>query len=197
MISLYRPGEGLCYRLGAGMKLLALVVVSGVIAFFVQGAESASIALVAVILAYVVSGLPLSAFLRGLWQLRYLVLVLAAFLLLFVSPLAAWTNSVRMITMLLLAGLVTMTTRTLDLLDVLHHALRPLRRCGVDPDAVSLVLLLTIAAVPVVAGFASGLREASAARGVRIGPHLVVPLLVRTLRHADELGDALVARGLG
>ncbi len=196
MISLYRPGSGLLHRLPAGAKLIALAVLSCVIAACAQNAISSGVALVLVFGLFLLSGIGVTEFFLSLWRLRFLVLVLAAFLVVFVSPLAAWTNTVRMVSILLLAGLVTMTTRTGDLLDVLRRVLRPLRRIGVSPDAVSMVLLLTIAMVPVIAGFADRLREARAARGVRAGAYLVVPLLVMTLRHADEVGDAMVARGL-
>jgi biotin transport system permease protein len=43
---------------------------------------------------------------------------------------------------------------------------------------------------------AAEVRDAQRARGLESSPRaLVVPLLVRTLRRADEIGEALVARG--
>ena len=74
--------------------------------------------------------------------------------------------------------------------------LRPLHRLGVDADAVAMTISLTLTMIPVVAGFARAVREAQRARGVRPGLRTTVPLMVRTLRHADEVGDALAARGL-
>ncbi|WP_244631906.1 energy-coupling factor transporter transmembrane protein EcfT [Microbacterium sp. Se63.02b] len=84
-----------------------------------------------------------------------------------------------------------------DLLAVLHRLLRPLRRFGRDPDAVALTISLTITTVPVIAGFAHRVREAERARDVRLGVRTVVPVLVMALRHADDVGDALAARGMG
>jgi biotin transport system permease protein len=100
------------------------------------------------------------------------------------------------VALLLLAELVTRTTRMGDLLEVFRSIARPLRRMGVDPDAVALTLSLTIAMIPVIAGFAVQVRDAQRARGVRLGPRAVLPLLVLTLKHADDVGDALAARGL-
>jgi biotin transport system permease protein len=82
-------------------------------------------------------------------------------------------------------------------LAVLQSLLRPLRRVGVDPEAVSMAVSLTLTMVPVVAGLAQRVRDAERARGVRLGVRGVVPLLVLTLRHADQVGDALAARGVG
>ncbi|HEX2361852.1 MAG TPA: energy-coupling factor transporter transmembrane component T, partial [Jiangellaceae bacterium] len=62
---------------------------------------------------------------------------------------------------------------------------------------VALVLALAIRAVPVVAGLASEVRDAQRARGIAADPRsFAVPFVVRSLRHADALGEALAARGL-
>ena len=59
-----------------------------------------------------------------------------------------------------------------------------------------MLLATTVTAIPVIAGFAAAIREAQRARGVRLLPHaVVVPLLVMSLKHADDLAEAMVARG--
>lgn len=95
------------------------------------------------------------------------------------------------------AGLVTLTTRTEDLLDALVGALRPLRRVGVDPERAALVLALAVRSVPVLAGIAGEVQQARAARGAeRSLRAFAVPFVIRSLRHADRLGEALEARGV-
>jgi biotin transport system permease protein len=95
------------------------------------------------------------------------------------------------------AGLVTLTTRTQDLLDAVVAALRPLRRVGVDPERVGLLLALTIRSVPVLVGLAGDVRDARRARGAeRSVRAFAVPLVIRAVRHADRLGEALAARGV-
>nr|WP_284287061.1 energy-coupling factor transporter transmembrane component T [Angustibacter aerolatus] len=57
--------------------------------------------------------------------------------------------------------------------------------------------MLTVRAVPVVAGLLDDVRDARRARGLERSPRaLLVPLVVRTVRYADRLGEALVARGV-
>jgi biotin transport system permease protein len=129
--------------------------------------------------------------------LRWLVVVLASFQWLT----SGWANAVvvtgRLVLAVALAALVTLTTRVVDLLGFLEWLLGPLRRLGVDPERVALVLALAIRAVPVVAGLAGEVRDAQRARGLAASPRAyAVPLVVRTLRHADALGEALIARGL-
>ncbi|MFZ5847729.1 MAG: energy-coupling factor transporter transmembrane component T, partial [Actinomycetota bacterium] len=99
--------------------------------------------------------------------------------------------------LVLLAALVTLTTRTTDMVDAVVTAIGPLQRFGVDPERVGLMLALGIRSVPVVVGLAEEVRDAQRARGLTASPRaFAVPLIVRSLRHADALGDALVARGV-
>lgn len=197
MISLYRPGASILHRLPAGTKLAALAVIALVLSVYPHDVLSIVVSLGGVGSAYAVAHVPWALFFRQLWQLRILVIALAVFLAVFVSPLAAWINTGRVVAIVMLAGLLTLTTRMGDLLDVLHRLLIPLRRFGVNPDAVSMTISLCITMVPVIAALAASVREAQQARNVRLGLGTVVPLLVMALRHADDVGDALAARGLG
>ncbi|HCS60241.1 MAG TPA: hypothetical protein DIW46_02425 [Microbacterium sp.] len=196
MISLYRPGGSILHRLSAGVKLAVLAVLAFVLSVYPHEALSIGVALGGVVLAYVVARVPWSVFFRQLWQLRVLVAVLAVFLAVFVSPLAAWVNTGRVVAIVMLAGLLALTTRMGDLLDVLQRLLTPLRRVGVNADAISMTISLCITMVPVIASHAAIVREAQQARNVRLGVRTVVPLLVMALRHADDVGDALAARGI-
>ncbi|MEZ0142377.1 energy-coupling factor transporter transmembrane component T [Microbacterium sp. NRRL B-14842] len=188
---------GLLSRVPVGPKLAGLALAALAMTLFPHGPVSIAVCLAAVFALYPIGGVPLSAALIELWRLRAVLLVLAIALAVFVSPVAAWMSTGRVAALLLLAALLTLTTRMSDLLEVLQRLLRPLRRVGVDPEAVSMAVSLTLTMVPVVAGFAQRVRDAERARGVRLGVRGVVPLLVMTLRHADQVGDALAARGVG
>ncbi|WP_311878706.1 energy-coupling factor transporter transmembrane component T family protein [Microbacterium forte] len=182
--------------MSAGPKLALFAVLALVSSAYPHDGWSVTVSLVVVCTLYLVAGLPVRVLIAEIWRLRWLVLVLGTALWIFVSPLTAWISTSRVASLLLLAALLTITTRMGDLLAVLHRMLRPLRRLGVDADAVAMTISLTLTMIPVVAGFAHAVREAQRARGVRPGLRTTVPLMVRTLRHADEVGDALAARGL-
>jgi exodeoxyribonuclease VII large subunit len=65
------------------------------------------------------------------------------------------------------------------------------------PERIGLLVGLTMRAVAALSGIAGEVREAAKARGAERSPTaFAVPFLVRTLRHADELGEALAARGV-
>ncbi|MGN8025711.1 energy-coupling factor transporter transmembrane component T [Microbacterium sp. 22242] len=199
MISLYRPGTGLSHRASAGAKLalLALIALMLSIVPAVVAAEAPVLAaVVGVSLLFPLAGLGLAALGAAWWRLRWLVLILGTALVVFVSVPAAIVNTGRLVVLLLLAELFTRTTSMSALMSVIGRLLRPFRRLGVDPDAVALVLSLTLTMVPVVGGFVRAIREAQDARGVRLGLRSALPLLVRTMRHADAVGESLAARGL-
>ena len=195
MISAYRPGSSPLYRIPAGVKLTVLVITALSLSLW---HPPALMMLGAALLATVLlaSAVGLREALGVWWRLRWLIVVLGGALWVFADPQIAILNTARVVTLLLLADVVTRTTRMEELLDVLSRVLHPLRRFGVAPDAVALALSLTIALVPIISGYAEQVRDAHRARGHRLGLRSALPLLVMTLRHADYLGDALVARGL-
>jgi len=131
------------------------------------------------------------------WPLRWFVLCLLPFQ----WWTAGWQVAVTVVGTLVVAvagaALVSLTTRVTDLLDVIERMLGPARAVGVDPERVALLLALTIRAVPVIAGTLHEARDARRARGLeRSTRALVTPIVVRTIRHADRVGEALAARGI-
>ena len=195
-IGLYLPGASVLHRAPAGAKLVALVL-AGAASVFLDEVWQLVAALGVVTVGYGVAGIPLRTAVAQLRPLVWVAGVAAVFHVL----VNGWERAVVVLgviaLLVLLAALVTLTTRTTDLVDALVAACRPLRRVGVDPERVGLLLALGIRCVPVVVGLAEQVREAQRARGLGASPRaFVVPLIVRSLRHADALGEALVARGV-
>jgi biotin transport system permease protein len=196
LLGLHVPGGSVLHRAPAAAKLLGLIGLA-VLAQLLGEWWQRCLLLVAVLLLYPVAGIGLAFALR---QLRALWWVLGA-IAVAQLVLAGWPSAVSVVATVLLlvlaAGLVTLTTTTTALSEVVVRGLGPLRRFGVAPERVGLLLALSIRAVPVVLGLAEQLRDAQRARGLPTSPRaFAVPLLVRALRHAHRLGDALVARGL-
>lgn len=131
------------------------------------------------------------------------VLRLSAFvlvpLLLVHAMLSGWGSALeavlRLAVLLLLATLVSLTTRASDMLEALERALRPLARFGVNPARLGLLLSLTLRFIPLMAEWLREIQEAQRVRGLESNPVAVlVPLLVKTLRTADTLAEAIDAR---
>lgn len=196
MIGLYRDGHSLLHRLPAGAKLGGLLV-AGIGATFVRSPGATAVALVVVLLGYAVALLPLRVLLAMLRPLLLIVVPLGIFHVLVTGWARAAVVVGVIVGLVLLANLVTLTTRTNDLIDVVVRVCSPLRRIGVNPERVGLMLQLAIRAVPLVVDLARRVREAQHARGLAASPRaFAVPLIVGALRRADDLGDALAARGL-
>ena len=86
------------------------------------------------------------------------------------------------------------TGEKLDL-DAMQALLRPFRR-WIDADRVGLALALAIRCVPLLAELVREVMEARKARGAEGSIlALAVPVIVRALRTAEHLGEALTARG--
>ncbi|MEV7633369.1 energy-coupling factor transporter transmembrane protein EcfT [Microbacterium sp. NPDC089318] len=196
MISLYRPGESILHRIPAGAKPSGLIIAALVISLARPGVLGAVALLIPASALLLAGGVGWRGLCAAWWGLRWLMLILGGALWAFVDIGTAVQSTGRVIALILLAEAVTRTTRMSDLLDVLVRAARPLRRLGADPEAVALTVSLTIAMVPVLAGFLTQVRDAQYARGARLGARAALPLLVLALRHADDVGDALAARGL-
>lgn len=195
-VPLYLPGSSPVHRLGAGPKLVALLA-TGVALTLWRSPWQVALAFGAVLLLYAVARLPLRVLGRQVLALAWVALPLLAFQWVLVS----WRTGVGVVgsfvTLVLLAGLVTLTTRTTAMVDAVVRVSGWMRRFGVDPERVGLVLALGIRSVHVVLGLAGEVREAQHARGLRSSPRaFAVPLIVRSLRHADRLGEALTARGV-
>lgn len=190
-LGLYHPGASPLHRCPAGPKLGLLAVALAGTLYWPVPMLGVSAALY--LLARVPWRLALAQ-LRPLWPLLVLT---ATFQVLTASVDRAVAITTGLLAAVALAGLVTLTTRVGAMLDVLAVAARPLRWIRVDPDRVALLLALTIRCVPLLASIAAGVREAQRARGASANPvALVVPMIVRSLRAADALGEALTARGL-
>jgi biotin transport system permease protein len=195
-LGLYLPGTSVVHRARAGLKLVVMLA-AGAASVFLDELWQVGLALLLVAVGYAVARIPLRT---ALAQLRPLVWVAGAAAVFHVLV-SGWERAAVVIGVLamlvLLAALVTLTTRTTAMVDAIVAACRPLRRLGVDPERVGLMLALGVRSVPVVVGLAEEVREAQLARGLTASPRaFAVPLIVRSLRHADALGEALVARGV-
>ena len=195
MIGLYVPGSSFLHRAPAGAKLLGLLLIGAMIVWLDQPWQ-VGIVLAVVLAGYLLAGLGWRTPIRQVRPLWLLLAVTAGLHLVLGDWQRALVVTGTIVVLVLLAALVTLTTRTTALVDVVVTTARPLRRIGVDPDRVGLIVALGIRCVPVVLSLAAEVRDAQRARGLTASPRaFAVPLVVRALRHADGLGEALVARG--
>ena len=191
---IYVAGDTVLHRIPAGAKLLALFAL-GTAVFLIDDLAviGALFLAVAAMLAWL--GMPkaaLAAHAKFLLPLFAIIVVAHGFL-------TDWTTGVlvvlRFAALIGVATVVTMTTRTAAMLSAIEFGLGPLGRFGVDVAKISLGLSLALRFIPVVVRITAEVREAQRARGLeRSVVALVLPVIVRLLRMADEIADAIDAR---
>lgn len=196
MITVYRPGTSLLHRTPAGVKLLALLAFTTSLVVF-RSPLAVAVGAIVLVTAYGVSGFGLSTLGRQIWPMRWILLILIPFQ----WWLGGWRSVVTVVGVLVLAvgaaALISLTTRMVDLLDVLDRVLAPLRHLRVDPERISLIIALAIRVVPVMVEMMGQVRDARRARGAeRSLRALATPVVVRTVGYSQRLGDALLARGV-
>lgn len=197
MFATYQPGSSLLHRLPAGLKILLVCALILGVSLAVREAWHVLPALALAAILYAIGRIRP----RAAWdQIRPVLPMLIAILALqwIVADLdTALRVSGALMVAVAVAGLVALTTKVSDMLDAVTRAAQPLRHVGVSPDRVALVLVLTIRAIPLLARQLRQVTEARKARGLGMSIRaLVVPTVLGALTTADQLGDALAARGV-
>tara|TARA_E500000318_G_scaffold29743_2_gene29599 strand:- start:3311 stop:3910 length:600 start_codon:yes stop_codon:yes gene_type:complete len=195
-LSLYVRRDSPVHALSAGWKLGLLLIV-GLLILLTDDARLLGAGLAVVLTGFPLARLPVSEIFR---QARPLLIVLTIFF----AAHAAFTSveigtvlTLRFTIMIACGLLLTLTTRVSDLMSVLERALRPLAPLGLNPEKTSLVFAMTIRFIPVLAETWETVRAAQQARGMERNPlALLIPMTVLTLRRADQISDAIEARGV-
>ncbi|MEG9884339.1 MAG: energy-coupling factor transporter transmembrane protein EcfT [Hyphomicrobiales bacterium] len=193
LTDLYVFGDSIVHRSRPAIKLALLVMLCTAL-FVVEGWPSVIVAATLVIIGFALAGLaPRHAFasLRpALWILAAIFVVQAALSdMVFAGFVVA-----RFIALILAAALVTLTTKTSELVDGMEAALEyaPGR---FHKERIALAISLCLRFIPLVRSVLDEVRQAQEARGLeRNLTALLVPLIVRTLKTADEVSQAIYSR---
>lgn len=196
-MGLYRPGTTVVHRTPVGIRLVLLTVL-GVALVVLRGPLSAVVALALAVGVAVLAGLPWRSTVRGLAG----ILLTAALVGAYQTWQRGWELGVEvagdLLALVVAATVVTATTPTDTLLDLLARAVRPLRHVGLSPESFALAVALMLRAIPALGELFGEVRDAARARGLERSPRAqLVPFAVRAVGRARATGDALAARGIG
>ncbi len=191
---LYIDGNSVLHRAQAGPKILAMVAL-GTGVFMVPDWPVVSLVLASVIALYRLSGFGWRVIIAQIRPMAWLLAIFFAVQLWLNDWQAGLLVITRIGAIVMFASLITLTTKTSDMLASLERALRPLKPLGVNPEKVSLAISMVLRFIPVIATVASEIRDAQRARGLdRSILAMIVPLIIRTLKMADDVADAIEAR---
>ncbi|MDO9547090.1 MAG: energy-coupling factor transporter transmembrane component T [Pelolinea sp.] len=123
---------------------------------------------------------------------------------------AALRLMVRFPALLLVLTMFSSTVSTIEMIDGLDLLLNPLQKIGLKTQNAALLIQITLRFIPFLAMNAEHIAKSQAARGanwdapernlitrVRQIVPLIIPLFTTSLRQAENLSTAMLARGLG
>jgi biotin transport system permease protein len=194
MIGVFHPGTSLVHRTPALVKLGLLAIIVTVVALQ-SSLVWLGVASVLVFGLFAVARVPFALAWRQVVPILWVLAFAVPVQVIFGGWEAAAVMVVRLVLAVALAALYALTTPVTATLDAVQALLRPFRR-WIDADRVGLALALTIRCVPLLAELVREVLDARKARGAEGSLlALAVPVIVRALRTAEQLGEALTARG--
>ncbi|MGB0695058.1 MAG: energy-coupling factor transporter transmembrane component T family protein [Rhodospirillaceae bacterium] len=201
ILGLSVPGTSWLHRAPAGAKLLGLALF-GTVIFLISDYHMLAALFGGLALLYWSCGLGFARFVGQIKALGLFLVIIG----LSQTWLSGWESGLEVTLRLAIAvtgaSLVTYTTPFSEMSDVLERVLAPfdrapLSRLGLRPASVAFALTMTVRFLPVMEQVIGETRQAAAARGrERNWIALILPSLIRTLKMAHEVGEAVEARGL-
>lgn len=219
-IGRYLHGDSFLHRMDPRVKIVLLFFYL-LLVFFVENAAGFLALGISIALLMIVSQVPLGMQLRSIRPILWIVLFTFGVHLFMtpgtelfaVGPLSAtWEGltrgvyiGLRLILLILLSTLLTLTTSPLRLTDGLEALLSPLRRVGVPVHELSMMMTIALRFIPTLLEELDRIMKAQKARGadfehgsivrrMRAIVPVLVPLFLSAFRRADELAMAMEAR---
>lgn len=222
IIGQYIPGQSFWHRLDPRSKIIAtsLFVISS---FLIEQWFFMGVLIVAELIAMRLTRIPMNYFYRSLKPILFFV-VLTFFLqvlfnkqgeLLFsVGPFGIYDEginlgffmSIRLIIVVLISTLLTLTTKPSDLTLALESLFKPFKKIGLPVSELALMISIALRFIPTLFEETQKILKAQASRGVDIREgklkdkvmqliSLLVPLFILSFKRADELANAMEVRG--
>lgn len=197
MRSLYVAGKSPLHRLPATAKIAGLAL-AAVLIFLTRDPRFLVPALVLSSGLYFSLGQPIAAAIRPLRPVIATILLVGLFHLLLTSSEEAMVTTLRLSTLMMLGAAVTASTTVSAFIDTITRAASPLERLGLVKAAdIGLSVGLVVRFVPEILTRYEAIREAHRARGIRPKVTTILgPLIISTLKDADNIAAAIDARGI-
>lgn len=228
LIGQYIPADTFVHRLDPRTKIISTLVLLFAVSF-TRSLTACTIFLLAILLAARLSQIPLDFVLRPFIRGLPFLLVFLSMSVLFMgwqepsgvvlfewrwiritsnALLLAALSILRLVSILILVSLPTLTTKITELTHGVESLLQPFRRFGLPAQDIALVATIALRFVPILTEELERVIKAQASRGGAIGNlswrqpvqvaramlPLIVPLFVNAFRRAEEMAVAMEAR---
>lgn len=195
MMSLYQPGNSFLHKMSAGQKILILCI-SSIVLLPLKSLALILLLIVVVIGLFIAIGVRMRSLLVNFKPLLPFLLIILLFHILAGD---GWEGAVvisRLLALILLANLVSITTRMADMMAAMRPFFGPLKYLGVNPRKITVAVALMLRFAPVIFTSYTTLQDSWRSRtSAKPRWRLLAPLTIQTLKLADSVGDALQSRG--
>ena len=222
IIGQYIPGQSFWHRLDPRSKIIAtsLFVISS---FLIEQWFFMGLLIVAELIAMRLTRIPLNYFYRSLKPVFFFVILTFFLQVLFnkqgellvsVGPFGIYDEgvnlgffmSIRLVIVVLISTLLTLTTKPSDLTLALESLFKPFKKIGLPVSELALMISIALRFIPTLFEETQKILKAQASRGVDIKEgkfkdkvvqliSLLVPLFILSFKRADELANAMEVRG--
>ncbi|WP_018923974.1 energy-coupling factor transporter transmembrane component T family protein [Salsuginibacillus kocurii] len=224
LVGQYVQGQSVFHTLDPRTKVMSIFSFMVAILFVDDVVGYVTAALI-VAGAVVASRIPLRFFFKGLRPMLFFLLVLVMFHIVFSQgqqPLftLGWFTVyvegiksgmemlVRIVLLVVMASILTLTTKPLDLSFALAKLWQPLERLHLPVQQISLMVSLALRFIPTLLQEAEKIIEAQKARGATFADKnlfkrvylyvpVLIPLIISSLQRAEQLTDAIDSRAYG
>ncbi|WP_175973116.1 energy-coupling factor transporter transmembrane component T family protein [Corynebacterium sp. Marseille-Q2823] len=197
-LGFYVDADTIIHRIPAAVKFLVLIGFILVTSLAVHTLPWAAASLFLPLVLFPVARIPFRVALGQLAPPLYLLVALAAFQWWQKDFLSAAIMFLTIYAAISGAVLLTLTTKVSEMMDSLDRALAPLGRLGVPVENITLAMSLTIRLLPLMLGTVVEVLDARKARGATASlTAFGTPVIIRSIRRARAMGEALQARGVG
>ena len=208
VIGQYLPGQSFWHRLDPRAKIVAtsLFVVAS---FLIDSWLFMGLLIVAELVAMTLTKIPLNYFMRSLKPVFFFVILTFVLQIIFNRQgqvIFSLGPSIRLIIVVLISTLLTLTTKPSDLTLALESLFKPLKKVGFPVSELALMISIALRFIPTLFEETQKILKAQASRGVDISEgkfkdkvmqliSLLVPLFILSFKRADELANAMEVRG--
>ena len=197
-LSVYVDKDTPIHQLRPSWKLLFIVIFINTASIVVTTPIRGLIACVIAGSLYFVARIPVRIAFSQLWPPLIILVPLAAFQWWARDMDYALSMLLSIFSAVLIAFLLTLTSTVDAIMESVERSLAPLERFGFPVDTVTLAMSLTIRLIPLMFGTVGEVLDARKARGAGFSiAAFGTPILIRSIRRARSIGEALQARGVG
>ncbi|AZA13789.1 energy-coupling factor transporter transmembrane component T family protein [Corynebacterium choanae] len=195
-LGVYVVADSPLHRMRAGWKFVSTMVVIVLVTLVVRDPVAGLGVLALCVALYPLGKIPARIAWGQVWPALPILVFICAVLIFDKGIAAAITQFFSLLACIVVATVLTLTTRVEEMMDFLDWALQPLARVGVPVHYITLAISLTIRLIPLQLATVREVLDARKARGLERSLFAFgTPVVIRSIRRAEQVADALAARG--